>query len=84
MTPSYILSQLDCSRRNLDVECIDIYYVHNPETQLAEVSREEFHDRLLKAFEALEGAVTEGKIRFYGTPLGMLIATIQELRITSV
>jgi aryl-alcohol dehydrogenase-like predicted oxidoreductase len=67
MTPSYILSQLDCSRRNLDVECIDIYYVHNPETQLAEVSREEFHDRLLKAFEALEGAVTEGKIRFYGT-----------------
>ena len=67
MRPSYLLNQLDCSRRNLGVECIDIYYVHNPETQLAEVSRREFHDRLLKAFEALEGAVAEGKIRFYGT-----------------
>lgn len=67
MTASYLLNQLDCSRKNLDVECIDIYYVHNPETQLAEVSRGEFNDRLLKAFEALEGAVSAGKIRLYGT-----------------
>ncbi|TAK09584.1 aldo/keto reductase, partial [bacterium] len=56
-----------CSRKNLDVECIDIYYVHNPETQLAEASRSEFNERLLKAFEALEGAVSAGKIRMYGT-----------------
>ena len=32
MTPSYLLNQLDCSLRNLDLECVDIYYVHNPET----------------------------------------------------
>lgn len=67
MTPSYLLNQLECSLRNLDVECIDIYYVHNPETQLAEVSRSEFNDRLVRAFEALEGAVSEGKIAMYGT-----------------
>ncbi len=67
MSPSYLLNQLDCSRKNLDVECIDIYYVHNPETQLAEASRGEFHERLLKTFEALEGAVSAGKIRMYGT-----------------
>ncbi len=67
MSPSYLLNQLDCSRKNLDVECIDIYYVHNPETQLAEVSRSEFNERLFKAFEALEGAVSAGKIRMYGT-----------------
>lgn len=67
MTPSYLLNQLDCSRKNLDVECIDIYYVHNPETQLAEASRDEFNGRLLRAFEALEGAVSAGKIRMYGT-----------------
>jgi len=67
MTPSYLLNQLDSSLKNLDVECIDIYYVHNPETQLAELSRAEFHNRLLKAFEALEGAVYAGKIRMYGT-----------------
>ncbi|MGH7770721.1 MAG: aldo/keto reductase [Candidatus Binatia bacterium] len=67
MTPSYLLNQLDCSLKNLDVECIDIYYVHNPETQLAEASRDEFNNRLRKAFEALEGAASAGKIRLYGT-----------------
>jgi aryl-alcohol dehydrogenase-like predicted oxidoreductase len=67
MTPSYLLNQLDCSLKNLGLECIDVYYVHNPETQLTEVERGEFNDRLLKAFEALEGAVAGGKIRMYGT-----------------
>jgi len=69
MTPKYLLHQLECSRRNLDLDCIDIYYVHNPETQLAEVSRSDFNERLLRAFEALEGAVSEGKIRMYGTAI---------------
>jgi aryl-alcohol dehydrogenase-like predicted oxidoreductase len=67
MTPSYILHQLDCSLANLDVESIDIYYVHNPETELGQIPREEFNVRLLKAFEALESAVAAGKIRMYGT-----------------
>jgi aryl-alcohol dehydrogenase-like predicted oxidoreductase len=63
MTPQYLLNQLDCSLRNLDVETIDIYYVHNPETQLGKISRDEFNQRLLQAFETLEGAVAAGKIR---------------------
>jgi aryl-alcohol dehydrogenase-like predicted oxidoreductase len=67
MTPNYLMNQLDCSLRNLDLKCIDIYYVHNPETQLGAVSREEFNKRLLSAFEALEGAVSAGKIMMYGT-----------------
>ena len=45
----------------------DIYYVHNPETQLSHVGREEFFRRLRAAFAALEKAVAEGKIRMYGT-----------------
>ena len=67
MTPSYLLSQLDCSLRNLDLECVDIYYLHNPETQLGTLGREEFSERLQLAFEALEGAVAAGKIGVYGT-----------------
>jgi aryl-alcohol dehydrogenase-like predicted oxidoreductase len=67
MTPKYLLNQLDCSLHNLDLECVDIYYVHNPESQLSKVTRDEFDNRLLKAFEALEGAVAAGKIRMYGT-----------------
>jgi aryl-alcohol dehydrogenase-like predicted oxidoreductase len=67
MTPSYLLNQLDSSLKNMGVECVDIYHVHNPETQFAEVGRSEFSHRLLRAFEALEGAASEGKIRMYGT-----------------
>jgi aryl-alcohol dehydrogenase-like predicted oxidoreductase len=66
MTPKYLLSQLDGSLRNLDVQCIDIYYVHNPETQLGTITREEFDTRLLNAFKAMEEAVAAGKIRMYG------------------
>lgn len=67
MTPRYITDQIDRSRRNLRLECIDIYYLHNPETQLEEVDPPEFDRRLRDAFAALEQAVRDGKIRMYGT-----------------
>ena len=66
MTPAYLTNQLECSLSNLDLESIDIYYVHNPETQLGKIARDEFNDRLVKAFETLESAVENGKIRMYG------------------
>ncbi len=67
MSPKYLESQIEASRKNLGIETIDLYYVHNPETQLSEVSREEFYRRLGAAFAALEKAVEDGKIRRYGT-----------------
>ncbi len=67
ISPAYLLNQLDCSLKNLSLECLDIYYVHNPESQLGKISREEFNSRLLKAFDAMEQAVSAGKIRMYGT-----------------
>lgn len=66
MTPAYLRHELEASLANLGLETLDIYYVHNPETQLQEVSREAFRARLRDAFEALEGAAAEGKIRSYG------------------
>ncbi len=67
MTPKYLADQLEKSRRNLGLETVDIYYLHNPETQLEEISKKEFLDRIRAAFEFLEKAVSEGKIRMYGT-----------------
>jgi aryl-alcohol dehydrogenase-like predicted oxidoreductase len=67
MTPRYLGDQLERSRANLGLGTIDIYYVHNPEIQLTEVSRTEFGKRLQAAFAALEEAVAAGKIRCYGT-----------------
>ncbi len=67
MTPRYLRHEIETSRRNLGVETIDIYYVHNPETQLPVVGRAEFERRLTAAFAALEAAVADGHIRTYGT-----------------
>ncbi|SKB12573.1 conserved hypothetical protein [Planktothrix sp. PCC 11201] len=64
--PEYIWDQLERSLDNLGVETIDIYYLHNPEMQLSEVSPEIFYPRLRLAFEVLEKAASQGKISSYG------------------
>jgi aryl-alcohol dehydrogenase-like predicted oxidoreductase len=66
IAPKFIADQLERSRRNLGVETIDVYYLHNPETQLGEVPREMFNTRVRAAFEFLESAVAAAKIHFYG------------------
>ncbi len=67
MTPRYLRHEIETSRRNLGVETIDLYYVHNPETQLPVLGRTEFERRLTAAFAALEQAVAGGLVRAYGT-----------------
>ncbi|MGH9814768.1 MAG: aldo/keto reductase [Candidatus Acidiferrales bacterium] len=66
MTPRYLEDQIARSLRNLGAGCLDVFYLHNPETQLSEVSREEFHARLRAAFAFLEQQAAAGKIRYYG------------------
>jgi aryl-alcohol dehydrogenase-like predicted oxidoreductase len=66
MTPAYLQSQLDQSLRNMDLECVDVYYVHNPESQLGYVSESEFYSRLKLAFERLEQNRKQGKLAHYG------------------
>jgi aryl-alcohol dehydrogenase-like predicted oxidoreductase len=67
MTPRYIGTMLEYSRANLSLETIDIYYIHNPETQLEAVSRKEFLSRISAVFEFLERCVADRKIAVYGT-----------------
>ncbi|HEV7796814.1 MAG TPA: aldo/keto reductase [Pyrinomonadaceae bacterium] len=66
MTPAYLQNQLDQSLRNMNLECVDVYYVHNPESQLGEVSEAEFYVRLRAAFESLEKRRAEGQLQYYG------------------
>lgn len=67
LAPRYLEDQLERSRRNLELETLDIYYLHNPEIQLQAVSRQEFLERMRAAFAKLEECVDAGKIRCYGT-----------------
>ena len=66
MTPRYLQNQLEQSLGNMNLDCVDVYYIHNPESQLGEVSEEEFYKRLRAAFESLEKARAEGQLKFYG------------------
>ena len=75
MAPAYLENQIERSRRNLGLETIDVFYVHNPESQLADVTREAFHQRLLDGFIMLEKQVKAGRLCFYG------VATWNGLRV---
>jgi len=66
MSPKFLKNQLGRSLKNLGVECVDVYYLHNPETQLSEVSKEEFLNRVREAFTFFESAVEAGEIQYYG------------------
>ena len=66
MAPRYLADQMERSRKNLGLETIDVFYVHNPESQLREVSPEVFRQRLKDAFVMLEDAVKNKRIRYYG------------------
>jgi aryl-alcohol dehydrogenase-like predicted oxidoreductase len=66
MTPKFLKNQLGRSLKNLGVECIDIYYLHNPESQLSEISKPDFLERAREAFTFLESAVDAGEIQYYG------------------
>ena len=76
MTPPYLQNQLDQSLTNMGIDCVDVYYIHNPESQLAYVSDEEFYHRLRAAFELLEANRERGKLRMYG------VATWNGFRVT--
>jgi aryl-alcohol dehydrogenase-like predicted oxidoreductase len=66
MATRYLADQIERSRRNLGVQTIDVFYLHNPETQLSEISAEEFRRRIREAFTFLELAVASQKISAYG------------------
>jgi aryl-alcohol dehydrogenase-like predicted oxidoreductase len=66
LAPDFLDAMIETSRRNLGVETIDIYYLHNPETQHISNTHETFRRRMLDAFETLEAAVERGEIARYG------------------
>lgn len=83
MAPHYLRHQVDLSRKNLGLETIDLYYLHNPEAQLEEISLTAFLQRITEAFATLESLVGEGKIRSYGcaTWSGLRSPTTEKVRI---
>lgn len=66
LAPAFLRYAIARSRRNLGLDAIDLYYLHNPEQQLAVVTHASLRERLRAAFMVLEDAVSRGDIRAYG------------------
>ncbi len=66
MTPAFLEHQIGLSRENLGLETIDLYYLHNPETQLSATDQATVYSRVQRAFETLEELVQRGWLRGYG------------------
>jgi aryl-alcohol dehydrogenase-like predicted oxidoreductase len=74
LAPRFLTDQVGRSRRNLGLETLDVYYLHNPEQQLDAISRDRFLGRMREAFLLLEDRVKRGHVARYG------IATWEGLR----
>jgi aryl-alcohol dehydrogenase-like predicted oxidoreductase len=66
MNPKFLKWSLNNSLKNLNIECIDIFFLHNPEAQLGYVERKTVIERIKKAFEFFEEMVEKNKIKYYG------------------
>lgn len=66
IAPAYLKHSLKLSLRNLRMERVELYSIHNPEQQLAAVDRPAFQARMRAAFAALEEEATAGRIGAYG------------------
>jgi aryl-alcohol dehydrogenase-like predicted oxidoreductase len=73
--PEFIDDQLSRSLERLKLDTLDFYLLHNPEYYLSwasktgvslEEARQEYYNRIKKAFQHLETEVEKGRIRFYG------------------
>jgi aryl-alcohol dehydrogenase-like predicted oxidoreductase len=66
LAPDFLADQIDRSRANMGIDTIDVFYLHNPETQLNHRTPAEFENTIRAAFARLEQLADRGKIRWYG------------------
>lgn len=66
ISPQFLAHEIATSCKNLGVETIDVYYLHNPEHQLDTLRPAEFRARMERAFSLLENQCRDGRIGCYG------------------
>lgn len=54
------------SIKNLGIKALDIYYLHNPETQLKRLGKEKFLEEIEKIFTRFEKLADDGLFAYYG------------------
>lgn len=66
LAPAYLRHQIRLSRERMGVATLDAFLIDQPEVQVPHIGKQELIRRLDRAFIALEQAVRDGEIGFYG------------------
>jgi aryl-alcohol dehydrogenase-like predicted oxidoreductase len=67
LNPNYIRKCIDKSLTNMQLDTIDLVYVHNAyESWVDDISREEFDEMIRKVFQVYEEYRSSNKIKYYG------------------
>jgi aryl-alcohol dehydrogenase-like predicted oxidoreductase len=67
LNPNYIRKCIDKSLTNMQLDTIDLVYVHNAyESWVGDISREEFDEMIQKVFQVYEEYRSSTKIKYYG------------------
>jgi len=93
--PEFLADQLELSLARLQVEKVDVYLLHNPEYFFTDAIkrrkndsldglRDEFYDRIRRAFSFLEDEVERGRIGFYGVSSNTFVIPADDPKATSL
>jgi aryl-alcohol dehydrogenase-like predicted oxidoreductase len=67
LNPNYIRKCIDKSLTNMQLDTIDLVYVHNAyESWFQDISRSEFDEKIRRVFQVYEEYRSKNKIRYYG------------------
>ncbi len=91
--PDFLEDQLTRSLERLNLDCIDVYLLHNPEYYLSWAhrvgialaeARQEYYRRIELAFEHLETEVARERIHYYGISSNTFPASANDPKFTSL
>ena len=67
LNPNYIQKCIDKSLTNMQLDTIDLVYIHNAyESWFQDISRSEFNEKIRRVFQVYEEYRSQNKIRYYG------------------
>ncbi len=66
MTPAFLEWSCRRSLKNIGIDKLDIYYLHNPEMHLMRLGEDEFYTQIYNIFVKFESLASEGLFETYG------------------
>lgn len=80
LEPQFYEIALNKSLENLNLETLDVHYIHIPEISRRKLSLDEFYDKMEVLLRWYEEKVKEGKIRNYGLALEFMVEEPNEVK----